>query len=775
LIYQETRDFPRALALLRQAAQIHKQSEGEQHVAYATALGNLALLYFETGDYGKAEALQRQALEIRRKARGENYEEYATSLDNLARVYEATGAYAQAETFIQKALQIRERVLGKQHPDYAKCLHNLAMLYLSTGAYAKAEPLFHEALHIRRRNLDRAAAVQSQRQQIALAAALRSSLDGYLTLAAQAAMPVATAYAEVLAWKGSVSRRQRLLRIARVTTDPDVARLLEELRRTTARFAALAFATPDPEQHDAWENQLHILTRRMEDLEIRLAQRSPAFRQAQEADRLTPERLQATLPADTALIDVLEYTHAQPAASGEKRKRSERRLVAFVLRPGQPVARVDLGPAAPIAAAVDRWRTAQLVSSSQRETAETGELLRKLVWEPLEPSLQGAATLLVSPDGALARFPLGALPAREPGRYLIEEVPLAVVPVPQFLPELLGDSASLAAPSLLLVGDVDFGAAPGAAAEQVANRSAARGPSGAHFQFGQLPASRVEVDRIRGAFASRFPGGQVTLLRGQAAAEAAAKREAPRHRWLHFATHGFFAPPTVRSALGPPSRPLYLPERVAAAVAAASSPGPGPLCAAVLVVGHATLDLRAGNPFGRSGVAGWHPGLLSGLVLAGANRPPGPDQDDGILTALEVSELDLRGCDLAVLSACDTGLGASAGGEGLLGLQRAFQVAGARTVVATLWEVQDEAAGALMQRFYDNFWRRRMSKLEALREAQLHLLRDKAVRERMARGQGKTLPVDAAALARAREETAAHLSRTPPYYWAGFVLSGDWR
>ena len=136
----------------------------------------------------------------------------------------------------------------------------------------------------------------------------------------------------------------------------------------------------------------------------------------------------------------------------------------------------------------------------------------------------------------------------------------------------------------------------------------------------------------------------VTDLREDEATEAEVRQQAPRHRYLHFATHGFFAPKELRSALTAASR---------------------------------GKDGDAANLFGgRKGVAGFHPGLLSGLVLAGANRPAEVGKDDGILTALEVESLDLGGVELAVLSACETGLGEKAGGEGLLGLQRAFQVAG---------------------------------------------------------------------------------------------------
>ena len=122
-------------------------------------------------------------------------------------------------------------------------------------------------------------------------------------------------------------------------------------------------------------------------------------------------------------------------------------------------------------------------------------------------------------------------------------------------------------------------------------------------------------------------------------------------------------------------------------------------------------------------MAGLHPGLLSGLVFAGVNRPAQLGQDDGILTALEVAELDLSDLELVVLSSCETGLGQVAGGEGLLGLQRAFHVAGARSVVASLWNVRDEETHQLMREFYRRVWSEKpVSKVEALRQAQFWML-----------------------------------------------------
>ena len=205
-------------------------------------------------------------------------------------------------------------------------------------------------------------------------------------------------------------------------------------------------------------------------------------------------------------------------------------------------------------------------------------------------------------------------------------------------------------------------------------------------QYGPLPGTRMEIAAIRDSFEQRYGDERLKTVRKDTATEGAVRELAPRHSILHFATHGFFAPEQFRSAIAAKSADGWRqPNR---------EPG------------------------------GYNPELLSGLVLAGANRPADPERDDGILTALEVSELDLHGVELATLSACETGLGQAAGGEGLLGLQRAFQMAGTRTVVASLWKVNDDAARVLMVDFYENLWNRPgLSRIEALRK-QLAMLRD---------------------------------------------------
>jgi CHAT domain-containing protein len=175
---------------------------------------------------------------------------------------------------------------------------------------------------------------------------------------------------------------------------------------------------------------------------------------------------------------------------------------------------------------------------------------------------------------------------------------------------------------------------------------------------------------------------------------------------------------------------------------------------------------------------------LCGLVLARAN-----ESADGLLSAEEVTLLDLRGCELAVLSACETGLGTVAGGQGVLGLQRAFHAAEARATLTSLWSVSDAATSVLMEEFYKNCWRKKMTRLEALRQAQFTILnnpalmddrrafllaemrkRDPKRKEIVLRGPAKVarlLPGGGKAGPRDRKP------RTSPTFWAAFVLSGD--
>lgn len=781
-LYAAMGDYARAQPYLREALDIRKAVFGPESAEYAASLNNLAGVCLEQGDFAQAESrlrealgirgrvlgprhpdcavtldvlaaacqsldrpaeaetLYREAMEIRKEVLGTGHPDYALSLNNLAALYRSMGDYEQAEPLYREALESREKTLGTEHADYAVSLNNLAVLYRSMGDYARSEPLYRKALDVQHRLLQETFAVLSERQQLEMTRSLRRTLDGYLSVTSQTDGDDERSYGYVLGWKGMVFVRQRQTRLAGAR--PELAPLLGELQSTASGLAALVFSQPDPSQHEVWRKRVAELSEQKERIEAELARRGAPFSTSHE--ELTAERLRAVIPDGAVLVDFLEYALSLPAARRSEASGSEGQnapqpsptphLAAFVIRPDRPVSRVELGPVAPIREAIDAWRDTH---GQAAKGADAATDLRRRVWAPLEEHLGDLATVLVSPDGDLARFPLAALPGQTAGTYLLEERALAVVPVPQWLPEILAEPAGQTAegsqrdagePSLLLLGDIDYDAPARPSQEDAPPGLAATRHGAMHFD--RLDSSRGEVVAVRDSFELAYADGDVRLLRRQQATEAAFRREVPRYRFLHVATHGFFAPPEWSSLLEP---------------AVDNGPSRTP---------------RAVAPWQRSGLAALHPGLLSGLALAGANAPVQPGADDGILTAEEVASLDLGGVDLAVLSACETGLGPVAGGEGVLGLQRAFQVSGARTVVATLWKVSDEPTRQLMERFYENLWDRKMGKLEALRQAQLVMLREGPQR-------GMAIVT--------KDGEPDKPRRVPPYYWAAFTLSGDWR
>jgi CHAT domain-containing protein len=231
----------------------------------------------------------------------------------------------------------------------------------------------------------------------------------------------------------------------------------------------------------------------------------------------------------------------------------------------------------------------------------------------------------------------------------------------------------------------------------------------------------------------------VRTLQRADATENAFRQMISGSRYLHLATHGFFDPPDL--ARLPPGWD-------------------------VVTYWNASVQT----------MTRLNPGLLAGIAFAGANRPREPGRDDGILTAMEAQQLYFGGTDLVVLSACETALGKPAVGEGMMGLQRAFQVAGARTTITSLWKVEDKATQTLMGEFYRNLWERKLGKLESLRQAQLAMMRSYDPTTGTLRGPSWiTKPIGPVEPAKTKGAASEPGRPLPPVFWAAFVLSGDWR
>jgi CHAT domain-containing protein len=392
---------------------------------------------------------------------------------------------------------------------------------------------------------------------------------------------------------------------------------------------------------------------------------------------------------------------------------------------------VPLGAASTVDALISQWRQQMRgldgVTSAieaERSYRAAGQLLRHRVWDPIAAKVAGTTTVFVVPDGTLNLLSFAALPVGN-ASYLIERGPVI-----HYLTAERDLVTSADHPpanrGLLAVGGATFDDPTVFSGNPTSPPTARRTPRRAgskqrrtncgdlsSLQFEPLPETTREVRTV----ASLWVEPPVQVLERGAANERAFKQSAPGHRVLHLATHGFF--------LGSSCSPALSGTRAVGALAAANLQNPRPNAGMI------------DNPL-----------LLSGLALAGANRraQASHGDEDGILTAEEVASLQLSGVEWAVLSACDTGLGEVKVGEGILGLRRAFHIAGVRTVIMSLWSVDDNAAGEWMKALY-LARTRELTTSDAGHQASLTVLRSR-------RTAGRT---------------------THPFYWAAFTAAGDWR
>ena len=717
----EVRDYAGAKQSQKEALDIHRKVLPPDHPDIALGLNNLGIVQYELRDYRGANHSFQEALGIFRKALPADHPDIAVCLNNLGNVQYELRDYAGAKQSQKEALDIRRKVLPPDHPHIAFSLFNLGVMSLRSGvAVGDAVPGLAEATDLFQAEQLRMAVLQDEQEQLATAALARISLGNLLSATLITSAEPASAYDRVVRVKGSVTALQRWARQARVAADPDTTRLLDQLRQVTQRIVGLSMDNrPAQSKSDPRDvpDEIRTLSAKRDELERQLTERSAVYRTIQARAQVRSGEVRTALPEGSALIDLADYLHVEPPAKGQTEPSEERRMVAFVVRPErQEVVIIPLGPSQALAKWIDRWR-ASYGAGKTPPAGETdpGRELRKKVWEPLAKHLEGIKVVLVSPDGPLNGLPWAALPGSHPGTFLIHEYAFAVVPVPQLLPELLkGGSDRPADCASLVIGNIDFDAHHRA------------GEIKSVDQFSPLPGTEAEASAVHELFRAAFAGKPAELVTGKEATKAAFARQAPTCSYLLVATHGFFLPEPKRE----------------------ETRSPGRLRSLDVMLFH--RDLVTSNP-----------ALRSGLVFAGANYAT-VGQGDAFLTALEASELDLARVDLAVLSACETGLGKVEGGEGVLGLQRAFQLAGARTAVTSLWKVSDAATRALMTRFHGNLWEKRMGKLEALHEAQIWLIQE-----------GPAHPE----LLRAGLDYSEGKERDPrsPFYWAAFILSGDWR
>ena len=765
-LYEEQGKYAEAEPLYLRALAIQVKALGPDHPDVAISLNHLALLYARQGRYAAAEPLYKRALAIRQETLGPNHPEVAHVLDNLAGLYESQGKYVEAEPLLKRALAIEEKALGPEHADVALSLNNLARLYDDQGKYAEAEPLYLRSLAIWQKALgpdhpqvalslinlaalyygweqpakaapffDRAFETlnrqfayyftyMSEKERLAFLATVQDQFPAYFSfcLTYRQRLPelAGEMYDTVLREKGFVAQSAAAMRAKiRAGGDAESLRLLDELTAKKSELAKLAGAPSesDAQKQGTRRQRIEQLEKEDNELERELVQRSSALGEEKLLARATWQQVRDALKPDEAAVEIVRF----PFHDGKKWTDTSYYVALIITPQSQQPAFVVLGEQKNLeGAALDDYR--QLVAEpdpNEPQRAGAGGKFYASFWQPLETSLGSAKRVYLSPDGALSQVSVGVAP-RGDGKLLMEAYDLRTVTSTK---DLLRQPAKPVANAALLVGNPAFDlseteqraalqhsrspTAPVAKGAPVpamdgGNRSSLRSRDLRSGTLKPLAGTQQEVEDVSGLLGKQDWRVE-TYTGAQALEERAKAAQAPRV--LHLATHGFFES----------DQQVKHDERGA-------------------------LQQKA------SGLE--DPMLRSGVYLAGANRilkgaAPAADMDDGVLTAFEVTQLNLQGTELVVLSACETGLGKSQAGEGVFGLQRGLQEAGAQAVVMSMWSVPDQETRELMALFYRK-WLAGMEKHEALRQAQQEM----------------------------RARVRARDGRDEPFFWGAFVLVG---
>ncbi|WP_287742819.1 CHAT domain-containing protein [Microcystis sp. M169S2] len=708
-LYRVQGRYSEAEPLFKQALAISKQQLGDNHPLTVASLSNLAELYRLQGRYSEAEPLYHRSLAIRKQQLGDNHPLTVASLNNLAVLYDSQGRYSEAEPLYQQALAIRKQQLGDNHPSTATSLNNLAVLYYSQGRYSEAKPLYKQALAIHKQQLgDNHPNTATSLNNLAVFYQSQDDIPQAINYRTQALAVEEYNLSENLKMGDDKQKQDYMAKVSGRTNgvislnlqaapnNPEVTRLaLKTILERKGRIL------------DVSTNSLQILRQRTDDPESQqlLTQLIEVRTQLSNLTFKKPEDIKNP---EIYRQQINEVTEKAKEIEGKIGVRS-----AEFRSLSQPITLEGIQKLIPANAALV-------------------EIVRYQPYNPKNDSfgIPRYAVYILYPNGDIKAKDLGeAKPIDDKLIYFRDNLADAQTPLPQLqksarqldeilmqpIRQLLGNTKTI-----LLSPDAALNLIPFEALVDENNQYLVE-----NYHITYLTSGR-DLLRLKDKFASQqsplivadpfygkagekvaltrsidlseftFPGlpgteqeakaiknilPQATVLTGSQATENAVK-QVKKPNILHIATHGFFKPESN------------------------------------------VIE----NPL-----------LRSGLVLAGVTIGQSAG-DDGVLTALETTNLNLVGTKLVVLSACDTGKGDIKIGQGVYGLRRALVIAGSESQLISLWKVSDDATKDLMVAYYGRL-QKGEGRSEALRQIQLGMLKG---------------------------EKQKH-----PFYWASFIPSGD--
>lgn len=588
---------------------------------------------------------------------------------------------------IGKAANIKKAV-GPYHPAYGEVLKSLVIGYASMDDFKSEEELTLEYLNVVNRKMLQDFSYLSESEKEMYFKTRLSDADAFssYSLLRQRDNPLITrhTYNNILLNKGLMLKSSTAMRLAILNSNnPALLTKYDEWIVLQKEISKL-YSTP-VEMRD---NDVSVLEAKANMIERELVSSSQDFSDFRKGLQITWEDVRKSLKPDEAAIEFTDFRRKEKDMGNSVfycalilKANSEYPEMIKLFTEDQLKAIIDGSGANNINDINDIYGTAK----------KQDEKLYNLIWKPLEAYLAGVKNVYISPSGLLNKISFPAIGDGK-GVYLCDKYQI----------QIKGSTGNIAGqnlfsegnkPSALVLGGIQYSEAG----------------SGTDV-WGYLKGTKDEGDVINSIFAEAKI--DVRYLSGINATESFIKENAGKYNILHLATHGFF--------FDDPNKVRFEKDKK------------------VIEYGEVAFRGVSGAYGVNSFVNSENPLMRSGLVLAGANdvwvKTEKDETDDGVLTAQEVTQIDMRKNDLVVLSACETGLGDIKGSEGVYGLQRSLKMAGVKFIIMSLWEIPDKETVEFMGAFYNN------------------LLKVKEIK---------------AAFYAAQKEMRA---KYDPYYWGAFVL-----
>ncbi len=701
------------------ALDIFKDIVGEESIDYARVLNNLTLLYTRTRELELAKEYGQQAIDAFAVSAGPDHPQTSFANYNLADAYFTEGDIVSAGRLHLKALNIRKRTLGVDHPVYAKSTQKLAVLSWASNDLKQAISYYEETFDNYFNQINQVFPILSEEEKTKFYYNnLKPSFEQYNAFIVKSSLEdkslIGNMYDYQLAIKGLIFYASNKVRDAILNSgDSLLFNKYEQWLEMKEQTAKLLGATDL--SISLRNRKIDSLSEISNELERVLSQESGAFNETFLRKRLTWKDVQKKLQPGEAAVEVIRFRDFVPDSAGVFT--DEVFYAALIVTPDtkdQPEMVLMRNGKLMETRFLANYRNAIKYKVEEN-------ISYRLFWRPIANKLEGIRKIYFSPDGVFNQISIYTLKNPDSKNYLIDELEIKLVTNTKDLIIVNRNNDKKGASYLFGYPNYNMGTLeeqpqgkenneqgergangpdPGLKVEDLTRGgSIPRGLRGNLLRYmttnnllALLPGTQVEVSKIDSLY-QHLSKEAFIYTSNDALEDNIKKVRSPEV--LHIATHGFFLENTESDQL---------------------------------------VDEYIENPL-----------LRSGLILAGANSYIATGQisdkmrlsDDGILTAYEAMNLKLDGTDLVVLSACETGLGVVKNGEGVYGMQRAFQVAGADAIIMSMWTVDDAATQELMTNFYQE-WLGGKDKQESF------ILAQKKLKERW----------------------------KAPYYWGAFVMIG---